>query len=181
MAGWWTFERDEELLRLRAQKYSASGIAEILGDGLTRNAVLGRLHRLGIKAGKPVTKRAPTEKLRLKPPKDVVKPAIRVIKAVQFDHRVRGDVDVRLPRKPKSRIVCTEADISLASTPLGLSMMDLGQEHCRWPVNEPEPKGEYLFCGHPKKYGSYCTHHAAMSVGQGTFAEAIAHKVGWAA
>ena len=184
MAGWWTFERDEEMLRLRAQKYSAAGIAAMLGDGLTRNAVLGRLHRLGIKDGKVVTKRKTPRNPEAKKP--VKMHPNFALPNRQYVAAIEGKSDKEIfwlhpPRKPKSRIVCTEADSSLASAPLDVRMMDLTSDSCRWPVNEPEPKGEYLFCGHPKKYGSYCAHHAAMSVGQGTFAEAMADKLGWAA
>ena len=181
MAGFWTEERDEEMRRLKRLNYSAAGIAAMLGDGLTRNAVLGRLHRLGIREGKVVRKRVAPRNTKAKKP--VRKPRPDQPPRVISFYRSKPEVsEIMLPpRKAKSRIVCTEADSSLASTPLDVRMMDLTSDACRWPVNEPEPKGEYLFCGHPKKYGSYCAHHAAMSVGQGTFAEAIAHKLGWAA
>jgi len=185
MAGHWTFERDEELLRLKRQKYSAAGIAAMMGDGLTRNAVLGRLHRLGIKEGKVVKKRsAPRNPDAKKPVRKLH--ANFALPARQYVAAIEGTSDkatfwLHAPPRPKSRIVCTEADINLASTPLNIMMMDLGPEHCRWPVNDPEPKGDHLFCGHPKRFGSYCAAHAAMSVGQGTFAEAMADKLGWAA
>lgn len=170
------------MLRLRRQKYSAAGIAEILGDGLTRNAVLGRLHRLGIKEGKVVRKRLARRNPKAKKP--VRKPQPQKPSRVIAFHKPKREQSSEImlpPRKPKSRIVCTEADSSLASTPLNVRMMDLTSDACRWPVNDPEPKGEYLFCGHPKKYGPYCAHHAAMSVGLGTFAEAMADRLGWAA
>lgn len=177
----WTEERDEEMRRLKRLNHSAAEIAAMLGDGLTRNAVLGRLHRLGIREGKVVRKRVARRNPQAKKP--VRKPRPDQPSRVISFYRSKPEVsEIMLPpRKAKSRIVCTEADSSLASTPLDVRMMDLTSDSCRWPVNEPEPKGEYLFCGHPKKYGSYCAHHAAMSVGQGTFAEAIAHKLGWAA
>lgn len=181
MAGHWTEERDEEMLRLRRQKYSAAGIAAMMGDGLTRNAVLGRLHRLGISEGKVVKKRTTPRNPQAKKPVRKPQPE-KPSRVVDFRRPREQSSEIMLPpRKPKSRIVCTEADSSLASVPLDVRMMDLTSDSCRWPVNDPEPKGEYLFCGHPKKYGSYCAHHAAMNVGQGTFAEAMAHKLGWAA
>lgn len=177
---WWSPERDEELLRLRAERYSASAIASILGPTVSRNAVIGRLFRLGVSAG---TRKKSANPRKPRKPQAQKKPVLKIVQPSRPDapRLVRGDVDIRLPRKPVSRIVCTETDSSLASTPLDVRMMELTSDACRWPVNDPEPKGEYLFCGHPKKYGSYCAHHAAMSVGQGTFAEAIAHKLGWAA
>lgn len=184
MAGHWTQERDEELLSLKRQGYSAAQIASMLGDDLSRNAILGRLHRLGIRDGKVVTKRTKPRKNTPLSVKRVAapKPSKRTAPVVEFVRPKRELGEILLPpRKPKTRIVCTEADRSLASTPLGLSVMDLGPEHCRWPVNDPEPKQGYLFCGHPKRFGSYCAAHAAMSVGEGTRAEAMATRVDIAA
>lgn len=181
MARWWTEERDEELLRLKRQGYSATQIASMLGDDLSRCVVLGRLHRLGIRDSKVVTKRT---KPRNNAPKRLPapKPSKRMVPVVDFVRPKRDLGEILLPpRKPKTRIVCTEADISLASTPLRLSVMDLGPEHCRWPVNDPEPKEGFLFCGHPKRFGSYCAAHAAMNIGEGTRAEAMATRVDIAA
>jgi hypothetical protein len=44
----WTDERVEELKRLWAKGLSSSQIAKQLGGGLTRNGVIGKIHRLGI-------------------------------------------------------------------------------------------------------------------------------------
>ena len=48
----WTEERVAELRRLWAQGLSASQIAKRLGTDITRNAVIGKAHRLGL-AGRP--------------------------------------------------------------------------------------------------------------------------------
>ena len=44
----WTDERVEQLKRLWNQGLSASQIAAELGQGVTRNAVIGKVHRLGL-------------------------------------------------------------------------------------------------------------------------------------
>lgn len=54
----WTPDRDATLIRLRTDGFSAGEIAHELGDGITRNAVLGRAHRLKL----PSTKPAPSAK-----------------------------------------------------------------------------------------------------------------------
>jgi hypothetical protein len=46
----WTLERIELLKRLWAEGFSSSHIATELGDGLTRNAVVGKIHRLKLPA-----------------------------------------------------------------------------------------------------------------------------------
>ena len=165
--GFWTQERDDHLLALKAQNISAADIAAQLGDNLTRNAVLGRLHRIGIKSGKLVKKRV------MKKHKALVtayKPPLPFPAVPRTRH-----VDNSRPRPP--RIVCTEADRRLADAPLNLRMMDLEADSCRWPVNDPPPRGEHLFCGHPKRFGSYCAAHAERSVGIGTRSEALADRM----
>lgn len=44
----WTSERTEKLRNLWSQGISARKIASTLGDGLSRNAVIGKAHRLGL-------------------------------------------------------------------------------------------------------------------------------------
>lgn len=62
----WTDDRIELLRRLWLQGQTASQIAEQLGAGVTRNAVIGKAHRLGlsgrptpVKEMKPVAPRRP--------------------------------------------------------------------------------------------------------------------------
>ena len=45
----WSKERVIELKKLWDQGLTASQIATAMGDGLTRNAVMGKVHRLGLK------------------------------------------------------------------------------------------------------------------------------------
>lgn len=49
-------------------------------------------------------------------------------------------------------------------------LMDLKHGDCRWPVNTPARGESYLFCANPAD-GSYCQHHKAISIGQGTGGE----------
>ncbi len=46
----WTDEKIEKLKKLWEKGLSASQIAERLGDGISRNAVIGKVHRLGLKS-----------------------------------------------------------------------------------------------------------------------------------
>ena len=47
----WTADRVEQLTRLWAEGFSARQIAEKLGGGVTRNAVIGKAHRLHLQRG----------------------------------------------------------------------------------------------------------------------------------
>ena len=55
----WTDERIQQLKDLWSQGLSASEIADILGD-ITRNAVIGKAHRLGLSGRPSPIKKKPT-------------------------------------------------------------------------------------------------------------------------
>jgi GcrA cell cycle regulator len=57
----WTEERIALLQKLWLQGQTASQIAEQLGGGVTRNAVIGKAHRLGL-SGRPTPVKAPIAK-----------------------------------------------------------------------------------------------------------------------
>lgn len=54
-----------------------------------------------------------------------------------------------------------------------VSLIDLGPGLCKWPIGQDRP---YTFCGEPSGERSYCSHHAKLSVGQGTATERVAHR-----
>src|SRR5579862_5650310 len=58
----WTDERIEQLKSLWTEGLSASHIAKVMGGGISRNAVIGKVHRLGL-AGRAAAPRA--ERIRL--------------------------------------------------------------------------------------------------------------------
>ena len=62
----WTEERTETLKRLWAAGRSARQIADELGDGVTRNAVIGKANRLGLST--PTKKAAPEEEKPVRTP-----------------------------------------------------------------------------------------------------------------
>ena len=55
----WSPERVETLTRLWAEGLSARQIAEKLGGGVTRNAVIGKAHRLNLQRGTEIPKKEP--------------------------------------------------------------------------------------------------------------------------
>lgn len=61
----WDKEREEEAARLWSEGFTGSQIADHLGGGLTRNAVIGKMHRMGIKSGNsPKSEPAPAPAMR---------------------------------------------------------------------------------------------------------------------
>ncbi|HEY4547772.1 MAG TPA: GcrA family cell cycle regulator [Pedomonas sp.] len=97
----WTDERIELLKQLWEKGSSASQIAEELGEGVTRNAVIGKAHRLGLKARpSPVKAGAPKKAAAAAPkkPKVVTKPKRVTLldlsdKICKWPHGHPGDED----------------------------------------------------------------------------------------
>lgn len=138
----WTDERVETLSKLWRAGMSASQIAHDLGHGITRNAVIGKIHRLGL------TGRA----------------APRLPGAGRPDQRRerRG----RIPHRPKSAralppSVAPAPGLPLPATGLA-SVVSVRRGQCRWPMGDPLADG-FCLCGRPAVRGAYCAPHAAVA------------------
>ena len=151
----WTAKAIGTLTRMLRAGASSSQIAKALGNGLTRNAILGKHHRMrkqGIElptGSEGARKAVPEPKARL--PK-------RQHAIGSFGAGRRPATEV-LPRP----LATTPHDAIDPKTPGLLRMIDLQRHHCRWPLNNAAG-GEYYFCGEPKAPGRpYCSAHAAAA------------------
>jgi GcrA cell cycle regulator len=150
----WTDERVELLKKLWADGLSASQIAGRLG-GVTRNAVIGKVHRLGL-SGRATSSRSSAPR----PRRNHVP---RQHRAPSLTFGTRGN----LALKPSY-----EAEYETAPAPVEelviplherASILTLKESMCRWPIGDPS-EGDFHFCGR-KKVGTlpYCEHHARMA------------------
>ena len=141
----WTEERVERLKSLWMEGLSASQIASELG-GVTRNAVIGKVHRLGLSgrvttAAKP---RAPRPRLQRSP---------RYASGRTLGHR--GSLALA---SPDIDDIEDEVEITAEVVPLAryLSLAELEPGSCRWPIGDPASP-QFRFCGAPALPGqSYC-------------------------
>ena len=142
--GPWNDERIEMVKRLWADGKSASQIAIQLG-GVTRNAVIGKVMRLGL-AGRPTTSR----KRSLRPRK--VRLAPRPAPASSFANIRRDGMPIPTP---------AEADIPRVSF---AALNEDGKRHCKWPCLDSVsnvPQTSPMFCGADPVPGlPYCRDHA---------------------
>lgn len=83
----WTEERIKQLKSLWEQGLSASQIASELGEGITRNAVIGKAHRLGLKSRPSPLKAATPPKPAPKKPKEK-KPAAEKVSILTLTERI---------------------------------------------------------------------------------------------
>jgi GcrA cell cycle regulator len=152
----WTDERVELLRKLWSDGLSASQVAAELGPGITRNAVIGKIHRLGL-AERAKTANAPRPRAA-KAPRPAA-PAPRV-----GGHAVHGNV--ALAFAPQTIVVARAAPEEEVVIPLSerVTLMDLRESMCRWPMGDPTT-AEFRFCGgrSPIGGGPYCAHHARIA------------------
>ena len=139
----WTDERVELLKKLWQDGLSASQIAKQLG-GVTRNAVIGKVHRLGLSG-----RAAPS------------KPQRTVFKAPR-------------PARPTAMVVTAPRRMSDSSptppTPVRYiderpgtaTVLTLGAHMCKWPIGDPA-LDNFTFCGRRSDEGPYCHEHAEVA------------------
>ena len=132
----WNEEKIQKLKDLWGKGSTASQIAEIIG-GISRNAVIGKAHRLQL-SSKIKTRTAP---IRQKYDKD-------------FEDE--NSVKVKRGRKSKFKSLIIEKDFE-PENPKKLE--DLDDNSCKWPIGHPEEESFY-FCGRSSlKDFSYCKLH----------------------
>jgi GcrA cell cycle regulator len=161
----WTDDRVELLKKLWADGLSASQIAAEIGN-VTRNAVIGKVHRLGLsgraKSSKPAAAtsavaparprkptRAPSAPTSITPPEAsnvIVAPIpMRQAPVMAVEPQLPAEDDVAIPLSER------------------VTIMDLRESMCRWPMGDPT-KADFRFCGARCTPGiPYCTHHARIA------------------
>lgn len=149
----WTDERVELLKKLWLDGLSASQIAKQLG-GVTRNAVIGKVHRLGLSG-----RAAPSQ------------PARTVFKAPRPTRPVAAapaaPVRRAEPVSQPSTAAAAQAPTFSAPTvyneePGSATVLTLGAHMCKWPIGDPATDS-FSFCGRRSSDGPYCGEHARVA------------------
>jgi GcrA cell cycle regulator len=148
----WTKQRTRYLRRRWAQGARGREIAAELGRGITSNAVIAKIHRLGISDLSPCGG-APGKRPPAKPIRRADKPAywfrkgplpVWVVVAKLYVERP-ARVDGGIPRRQRR------------------SLLELREDTCRWPVGDPS-SSRFFFCGaQPAHNKAYCAEHCARA------------------
>ena len=172
----WDDERTALLIKLwSVDKLSASQCAGVIGCGLSRNAIIGKVHRLQLEKRRTVKATTPkggngsAGKYR-----GVVAAANKARAA-----KVKPPKPARITLPPPDIFTPDAATLAVGAwnalpgtTPVTLEL--LARDGCRWPIGEDAP---FLFCGCKAAAGSsYCATHRHRSQGVGTPSEQSAVK-----
>ena len=147
----WTAERVELLKKLWADGLSASQIANELGN-VTRNAVIGKVHRLGLsgRAKSPSSAAPRPRKPRTHSHMLRVRPQMRGNTALAYAHELEVE--------PEPELIENIIPIGQRCT-----LLELNDDKCRWPIGDPG-SSEFFFCGgKPLASLPYCNYHSRVA------------------
>jgi GcrA cell cycle regulator len=137
----WTAERIEQLRHCVVSGLTCSQIAAEIG--VSRNAVIGKIHRLGLSAGRPAGAPARSCPPRARHPR--LSPQRRFLRLIGVD-------------APGIAAAAEAIDSTQRC-----SLLDIAHDKCHWPIGDPQT-ADFAFCGNAAVTGfSYCAGHARMA------------------
>lgn len=141
----WTEERVSLLRKLWTEGLSASQIAKQLG-GVTRNAVIGKVHRLGL-AGRATPSRPAKRPVRAARPRPISGPSAPRLRAP--------------PSLPTVNI--PHLDPVVLESGKTATVLTLNDRMCKFPIGDPT-EADFAFCGRDAcGTGPYCQDHARLA------------------
>lgn len=146
----WTDERVELLTKLWGEGKTAAEIAKELG-GVTRNAVIGKAHRLKLSSRVSPIQQNKQKKAVSNQNKAAPTPAP---KKTKLKDRIDVPLDVVMPQNKALNKPTPKKDAGK------YSLADLSSRMCRWPIGDPKEEN-FGFCGETIMTGiPYCRDHA---------------------
>ncbi len=157
----WTEERIAKLKQGWEGGMTATQIAEMLGEGVTRNAVIGKAHRLGLESRpSPVKAAAEEASPRTAPPAPppAAKPA-----EPPAPPTARAEPVVAAPPAAPVAVAKPAAKPAKGGKQARTTLLDLNEKVCKWPIGHPgEP--DFHFCGKAAQPGfPYCGEHCLVA------------------
>jgi GcrA cell cycle regulator len=152
----WHAERVDLLKRCFESGLTCSEIAREIG--VTRNAVIGKLSRLGLSRpreviAKPLRRAAALARPKVPRPRRLTRPPANILaqrEMLKNAFAVADSIPVEDPVIP-------------IDNGRGCTLLELGERKCRWPINDPGSH-DFCFCGNEPVSGfPYCPGHARMA------------------
>ncbi|MGV3652311.1 MAG: GcrA family cell cycle regulator [Devosia sp.] len=182
----WTEERVELLKKLWLEGLSASQIAATLGEGVTRNAVIGKVHRLKLSGRAKPTSAAPRVRPPVRPPvrrpvtpQSAGRPALPSPQAtISTKPRgmpvsggataaVQGATALKIEEEVVREVEVVQQQAELViPVEQRISLLELNEHTCKWPIGDPL-SADFYFCGqHSDEGRPYCEFHARRAFHQ---------------
>jgi len=147
----WTEPQKEILSRLWTEGMTANQIAGVLGEGITRNAVIGKAHRLGLCGGDKDGSRSAT----------TVSDSASIAADASSDEAVEAELATDAPHEKDPAVVVVKKP--KAPVKSAVTIAELVEGMCRWPADASE-SGTFLYCGEPTADGApYCAGHCKLA------------------
>ena len=160
----WTDERVELLRKLWSEGLSASQIAAQLG-GVSRNAVLGKVHRLKL-SGRGRTTAAPAR--QKKAASSGATATKSTVRAASTHRHVTASIgatalQVQFDAEPVARQYLRPVENVVVPISRRLQLVELTERTCKWPNGDPLTE-EFHFCGNDAgESGPYCSYHSRVA------------------
>lgn len=174
----WTAEQVETLKRLHLEGLSCSRIAWRMGNGLTRNAVIGKIARLKLNNGRqpPINNRGERPKRPRKRRDWTVNlahvaanydpEAASLAESAVAEPPVTGDWSQPRQTQKKRAVAPPTLRPLIPPTPSGkVTILELTEKTCKWPIGQVGEDG-FHFCGaeKPNEQGiPYCEYHRSIA------------------
>lgn len=145
----WTETRVALLRTAYKEGLSFSEIARAL-TGTSRNAAIGKAHRIGLCGRPPQTPPRAARAARRTPGRRFARRPFRT---------APGKADAAL-----DQALAEAAALGPAPDPSGAltSVLTLSSARCAFPIGDPKALAQFAFCGRPRAFGAYCCAHAAL-------------------
>jgi GcrA cell cycle regulator len=179
----WTEERVELLKKLWLEGLSASQIAGVLGEGVTRNAVIGKVHRLKLSGRAKPTTSAPRVRTAPRPaarrvasPAGNARPAggsassgamLRSRSMGGGGGSIQGATALKMSEDIEASVeYAPQAAELFIPVEQRLSLLQLSETTCKWPIGDPLTP-DFYFCGQHSNEGKpYCEFHSRRAYHQ---------------
>ena len=181
-AGGWTEERVELLKKLWLEGLSASQIAGVLGEGVTRNAVIGKVHRLKLTGRAKPASSTPRARATPRPSTGVrristggaSRPSSGIASMMKSrgasaggGGMTHGATALKMdPEFETEAYVAPQVQELYIPEDQRLNLLQLNEHTCKWPIGDPLTP-DFYFCGQHSEEGKpYCDFHSRRAYHQ---------------
>lgn len=162
----WTDEMVEDLKKMWKEGMTTGEIGKKLG--VSKNSIVGKVHRLGLSGRpSPIKKKDEADSaasqsqasVKEKKPAPAKKPAASE-KKTENQAAAKPAKTEKAPEKENKK---KEAEQETYKRPEKVTVADLDNHTCRWPIGDPKDEN-FHFCGKRVKLGqTYCEEHSAVA------------------